>query len=247
MKENIFIKMMSRDSQNQQSEKNEGGNQPWLLTYADMMTLLFAFFVMLFAMSSPDPVKMSQIEDAMKEEAGLEGIIQSQNEIKQEFEKIVEELELQNVASVIQDPRGAAIDLNGDICFDTGSTKIRGTLKAVLDQVVAETLLNENDYRMVIVEGHTDADPIPKDLKKIYPTNWELSAARASNVVNYLIKKGVNSGRLQASGYADRWPAEISWFDVRSGKVNDQVIKEKNSTRSQMEKNRRIKIVFTNK
>ena len=99
---------------------------------------------------------------------------------------------------------------------------------------------------MVIVEGHTDNAPIPEKLKKIYPTNWELSAARASNVVNYLIKKSVNSGRLQASGYADRWPADVSWYDVRSGKVNDKIIKEHNKTQAQMQKNRRIKIVFTN-
>ena len=117
---------------------------------------------------------------------------------------------------------------------------------SVLDKVASQTLSNEFDHRMVIVEGHTDSEPIPKDLKKFYPTNWELSAARASNVVNYLISKGVNSGRLQASGYADRWPAEVSWFDVRSGQVNDQIIASSNSTRSQKQKNRRIKIVFTN-
>ena len=65
-------------------------------------------------------------------------------------------------------------------------------------------------------------------------------------LIDDLINKGVNSGRLQASGYADRWPAEVQWFDVRSGKVNDQVIKEQNQTQQQMNKNRRIKIVFTN-
>ena len=99
---------------------------------------------------------------------------------------------------------------------------------------------------MVIVEGHTDSQKIPKELQNYFPTNWELSAARASSVVNYLIEQGVNSGRLQASGYADRWPADISWFDVRSGKVNDSVIGEQNKTKQQMNKNRRIKIVFTN-
>ena len=116
-----------------------------------------------------------------------------------------------------------------------------------MNETSEKILSNMGDYRMVVIEGHTDSAPIPEKLREKYPTNWELSAARASNVVNYLIKKGVNSGRLQASGYADRWPSEVSWYDVRSGKVNDQVIKEKNSTRSQMEKNRRIKIVFTNK
>jgi flagellar motor protein MotB len=60
------------------------------------------------------------------------------------------------------------------------------------------------------------------------------------------INQGVNSGRLQASGYADRWPADISWFEVRSGQVTNDVIKEHNKTLNQMQKNRRIKIVFTN-
>ena len=99
---------------------------------------------------------------------------------------------------------------------------------------------------MVIIEGHTDSDKIPKKLQKFYPTNWELSAARASNVVNYLISRGVNSGRLQASGYADRWPSEASWFDVRSGKITDETITKYNLTEKQKRKNRRIKIVFTN-
>ena len=72
-------------------EKKEEPKQAWLMTYADMMTLLFAFFVMLYSLSSPDPVKISQIQDAMQKEAGLKGTIQSQHEIKQEFEKIVEE------------------------------------------------------------------------------------------------------------------------------------------------------------
>ena len=227
-------------------EQKEEPKQAWLMTYADMMTLLFAFFVMLYSLSSPDPVKISQIQDAMQKEAGLKGTIQSQHEIKQEFEKIVEELDIENVANVIEDPRGVALEMDGDICFSSGSTEIRSTLKAVLNEASKKILSNLKDYRMVIIEGHTDSAPIPKELQQIYPTNWELSAARASKVVNYLIKNGVNSGRLQASGYADRWPASVSWYDVRSGKVNDQVIKESNTTRNQKEKNRRIKIVFTN-
>ena len=98
---------------------------------------------------------------------------------------------------------------------------------------------------MITVEGHTDSDPIPEGLSHIFPTNWELSSARASKVVNYLIDIGVNSGKLQASGYADRWPASLSWYDVRSGQVNDSVIMENNKTDEQKKLNRRIKIVFS--
>ena len=221
-------------------------SQPWLMTYADMMTLLFAFFVLLYSMSSPDPVKMAAMEDAIAKEAGIEGELKSQNQIKEELEEIIETTGVKNTAIVIKDPRGVAIELDGDICFGSASTQIQTNLEIVLNKVSEKLLLTEGDFRMVIVEGHTDSQKIPQELKNYFPTNWELSAARASSVVNYLIEQGVNSGRLQASGYADRWPADISWFDVRSGKVNDSVISEQNKTKQQMNKNRRIKIVFTN-
>jgi len=222
-------------------EKKESGGG-WLMTYADMMTLLFAFFVLLYSMSSPDPVKMSQIQDAMDKESSLK----SQSEIKENFEEIIENMNIEKSTNIISDPRGVAIEMDGDICFGSGSTNIQSTLKTILNEASKKILINEKDYRMVIIEGHTDSDKIPKKLQKIYPTNWELSAARASNVVNYLISQGVNSGRLQASGYADRWPAEASWFDVRSGKITDQTIAEYNTSEQQKQKNRRIKIVFTN-
>ena len=234
---------MSDDFQLQDDsiEKKESGGG-WLMTYADMMTLLFAFFVLLYSMSSPDPVKMSQIQDAMDKDSSLK----SQSEIKEEFEDIIEEMGIEKSTNIISDPRGVAIEMDGDICFGSGSTNIKRTLGTILDEAANKILTNDKDYRMVIIEGHTDSDKIPQKLQKFYPTNWELSAARASNVVNYLIGQGVNSGRLQASGYADRWPAEASWFDVRSGKITDQTIADYNLSEQQKQKNRRIKIVFTN-
>ena len=223
----------------EESEESGGG---WLTSYADMMTLLFAFFVLLYSMSSPDPVKMSQIQDAMEDSSSL----QTQGEVKKEFEEIIEELGLEETTNIISDPRGVALEMDGDICFKSASTEIQPYLREVLNVATKKILGNKKDYRMVIVEGHTDSDQIPEKLQKIYPSNWELSAARASNVVNYLIGQGVNSGRLQASGYADRWPAEASWYDVRSGKITDSAIMEYNSNEQQKRKNRRIKIVFTN-
>ena len=124
--------------------------------------------------------------------------------------------------------------LDADEIFCTGT--------AVVVTSVGNVSFQGKDHMIGIAGERT----IAEQLKKIYPTNWELSAARASNVVNYLIKKSVNSGRLQASGYADRWPAGVTWYDVRSGEVNDSIIKEQNRTQAQMQKNRRIKIVFTN-
>ena len=234
--------MIENDNINFQLEKTEDTSGNWITTYADMMTLLFAFFVLLFSMSSPDPVKMSQIQDAMEKDPALK----SPNEIQQEFQDIIEELKLEETTNIISDPRGVALEMDGDICFKSASTEIETPLRRVLNAASEKILSNEKDYRMVIIEGHTDSDKIPEKLQKIYPSNWELSAARASSVVNYLIGQGVNSGRLQASGYADRWPAEASWYDVRSGKITNESILAYNGNDQQKRKNRRIKIVFTN-
>jgi chemotaxis protein MotB len=216
--------------------------QSWLLTYADMMTLLFAFFVLLFSLSTIDPVKISQLQDGMGDQPELKSF----NEITEDFQDIVDDLNIENQAKVSHDPRGVTLEIDGDICFESGSTTIHETLKKVLN-AAAETIFSQSgDPRLIIVEGHTDSDKIPKKLRTIYPTNWELSSARASKVVNYLIDIDVNSGKLQASGYADRWPANLSWFDVRSGTVNDSVIDANNKSIEQKKANRRIKIVFSN-
>ena len=217
--------------------------QPWMMTYADMMTLLFAFFVLLYSMSSPDPVKMSQIQDAMEKKAGKPGSLQSLSEIQTELEKIVNELNIENTTDILSDPRGLVIDMGADMCFISGSTDLLDDLRRFLDK--SKHLLNQKgDFRMIMVEGHTDSDPIPQKLQNKFPTNWELSAARAANVVNYLIDKGVNSGRLQASGYADRWPRKYNWEEVRGGKITEASIKQANMTREEKSQNRRIRIVI---
>jgi chemotaxis protein MotB len=218
--------------------------QPWLLTYADMMTLLFAFFVLLFSMSSPDPVKMSQMQDAMEKASGKPGSLQSLSDIKQELEKIVNELNLETTTNVFSDPRGLILEMDGDICFLSGSVSILKDMEKVLEKASKTILNREGDYRMIVIEGHTDSDTIPSYLQEKYPTNWELSASRAAKVVNYLIDQGVNSGRLQASGYADRWPKNYSWDQVLGGKIDDEAIRRANLTQEQKRENRRIRVII---
>ena len=235
---------MSKKNSEQEIDEAIGGikeEQSWLLTYADMMTLLFAFFVLLFSMSTIDPVKISQLQDGMGDKPELKSF----NEITKEFEEILEELNIEDQAKVSRDPRGITLEIDGDICFESASTILHDKLVKVLDLAAQKVLAESGDPRLITVEGHTDSEPIPQGLAHIFPTNWELSSARASKVVNYLIEIGVNSGKLQASGYADRWPANLSWYDVRSGQVNNTVIMENNKTEEQKKLNRRIKIVFS--
>jgi chemotaxis protein MotB len=269
----------------------------WMGTFADMMTLLFAFFVLMFSMATMDPVKMAAFSDAQADKKGgiadtkedkkgggksateikeqmeefkqagvteIEGIPieeytelaieQAKNkdkkklnlsEVRFEFEYIIEELDVQDSAAVSTSPSGVALELDGDLCFGSGEVTMKPKLRTFLDESIDRIMTAEGDLRAITVEGHTDSDWYPSGkLAKIYPTNWELSAARAAEVVKYLILKGVHSSRLRASGFADQGPAEDLWDEMRSVEITPDVIAEKNSTPELKQKNRRIKIVI---
>ena len=269
----------------------------WMGTFADMMTLLFAFFVLMFSMATMDPVKMAAFSDAQADKQGgvadtqddkkgggksakeieeqmeefkqagvteIEGIPIDEyteiaveqakkdnkkklnlSEVKFEFEYIIEELDVQDSASVSTSPRGVTLELDGDLCFESGEVSMKPRLRTFLDESIERIMTADNDLRPITVEGHTDSDWYPSgELAKTYPTNWELSSARASEVVKYLILKGVNSSRLRASGFADQWPVGVTWREMRSGNITLDIIAEKNSTPELKQKNRRIKIII---
>ena len=242
---------MSAKTKKQKNSQVDEGLPIWMQTFADMMTLLFAFFVLLYSMSTPDPVKYAAFANAQATKIGgstdkempVEPL-KNQAEIKQELEELIEEMDLEGKAKVSQDPRGVALELDGDICFSSGSVNLKEDLKNTLNNAVANLMSNPGDLRSILVEGHTDNISPMGSIAKKYPTNWELSSARAANVVNYLIYQGAMAGRLTASGYADRWPTGATWSEVRSGTVDDNYISSMNDGKEQQAKNRRIKIIF---
>jgi chemotaxis protein MotB len=234
-------------------------------TMADMFTLLFAFFVLMFSMATMDPAKLSdaggddigaakaeEMEELIEEiekqaqelkeqgvteiddqpiEEYMDSLIQDlkdknesppkKYEIHGELAEIIEEMELDSSEAKVDylDPRGMVIELNGNICFDVGKAALKDKLKTFLDAAVDSFLTVPSDTKQIIVEGHTDNIIPTKKVAAKYPTNWELSSARASAVVKYLIDKEVNPSRLVAHGYADRWPADMTWADMRRGSV----------------------------
>lgn len=227
--------------------------QSWLLTYADMMTLLFAFFVLLFSMSSPDPVKYAQLKEAMGKEMGVlpSHLVQNQNEIENTLEEIIENLNIENFAKTTRDIRGVALEIDGDICFESGEAIMNKDLNAILNAISKEVLDNPNDNRGIEVEGHSDSIPIKGDLKKKYADNRELSSVRASRVVSYLEGRGIKKNRLKAIGYGENWPYGIKWYQYKTNiidglEITAKTISKYNDTPEKRKTNRRIKIVFTN-
>tara|TARA_Y100000768_G_scaffold322818_1_gene259138 strand:- start:234 stop:1076 length:843 start_codon:yes stop_codon:yes gene_type:complete len=249
----------------------------WMGTFADMMTLLFAFFVLLFSMSTLDPVKYSAFQNANADKTGgsSEGTQElSQAEIKIELQDIVEEtaeqikeklkdgveansnlsdmqkevkiaeIEEDDQLKVSHDPRGVALEIDGEICFGSGSIVLKEEVKLLLDEA-SKLMVVPNDSRAILIEGHTDNDPLVGDLQKKFENNWRLSADRAAKVVTYLIEQNnVAENRLRVVGYADQWPADATWTQSRSGEIDKEFIAKSNQTPEKKAKNRRIKIIF---
>ncbi|MBI4620047.1 MAG: OmpA family protein [Desulfobacterales bacterium] len=208
----------------------------WVISYADFITLLFAFFTTLYAISNVDSSKLKMFAGSMKSalkatgtnsSAGttiIEGIkpisyadVKLEKDIRKTFEKFGK---LEGI-SISRDQRGVLISFGDSVLFDTGSAVIKDEAEPLLSSVISVIKRAQNN---IIVEGHTDNIPI----KSKYLSNWELSTARAAGVLMYILKENNNMSpeRFSTSGYAEYRP------------VTSNVTPEGRA------KNRRVDIVF---
>lgn len=196
-----------------------GGEDRWLLTYADLITLLLAYFIVMFAISQTDLEKFEKLAASMRRAFNvvdlgvLEGSSQSGTglftdfpttnrqylQINSELTRLAREQGLESEISVNTRREGVLISVSASLLFNAGSAQIRPESKPTLDAIA--DLLRElpNEVR---IAGHTDdVSPVPE-----WPSNWELSAARAIQVVKYLTNEGVEPQRLAAVGYGEQQP-----------------------------------------
>ena len=222
-----------------QEEEHEN-HERWLVTYADMLTVLMALFIVMFALSVVDKVKFEQFKKGLNGDlgagasilAGGPGLQQSDNSVsvdlqsaitaledkrareqaagkeRQDLEKarraILQALVAKNMQSAVRfqiDERGLVVTVvTDDVLFDLGSAALRPKGTAVLDAIAPALKALPNQ---VTVEGHTDDLPI----RGSYGSNWELSTARATSVLRYMLDRhAVPARRLSAAGYADQRP-----------------------------------------
>lgn len=196
-------------------QQDEGG---WLTTYADMMTLLMTFFVLLFAMSTLDPVKLEQFGDSLGQQQGSKKKTKkvSLSQINKEVKKLVVEQELQSQVKVTMDARGVTLGIASDLAFGSGTATLSGPIKSFLVKLVSTM---EKATYAIAVEGHTDNDPIRSSQ---FPSNWELSAARASAVIRYLTSHGIAADKFRAIGFGDTAP-KVANDTVANKAINRRV------------------------
>jgi len=179
-------------------------DQEWLLTYSDMITLLLAFFAVLIAVSYVDLNLWEQMKQGLRSEINKQENVQTPlAEVKKDLdEKLAEEREAELV-DITLDREGIKLFFNSSSFYNSGEANLLPTGQQIIDKVTQA--MNDLGYYKfkVDVEGHSDNVPINTP---VYPSNWELSVARASGVVKYFIQEGIEPERIKASGYADTKP-----------------------------------------
>ncbi len=224
-------------------KKEKKGAPDWLLTYGDMTTLLLTFFILMFTTAEIEGRQLQLILSAFRGSLGMftggrtlaSGLLaelgQSVESLpaKEKGDKLAKALKKavsifkpeikSRKVKVTEDERGVVISLMADAFFKSGSPELTPEGVAVvkkLSKVLASKDLRGN---MIRVEGHTDNTPISpmSPIYKIYPTNWDLSAARAVSVVKILQKAGVPGENLEAVGYGEYHPVESN--DIEEGRA----------------------------
>lgn len=267
---------MARKHKAHHEEEHEN-EERWLVSFADMMTLLFALFMVLFSISSVNTSKFEALQKSLNDAfsgAVLDGgksmlssgssadetaqssvqpplpslrpltdiqgaktskqsTAEAEKASKQEeqdfralkrrIDNLAKDAGLQGKVNVTIRRRGLVIQLLTDkVFFQSGSATLKPYAKGLVDKI-AVVVRGEREHP-IVVEGHTDAQPISGSQ---YPSNWELSGARAGAVIRDFTANGVNPRRVSGGMYASQEPIDS------------------NSTAEGRAKNRRVEIVLS--
>lgn len=240
-----------RKKQHHEEHEEHVNHEAWVIPYADLLTLLMALFLVLWASSQSDLSKLKAVSAGFADQLGVSGqgagaggqgvlagsaqpdvtttvpltpeheamamaALRAQQAAKEAAQ--ADQSQLQGVQKAItsqaaasgtsQDlafqmqKRGLVVSIVTEgVLFDAGSADLRPEGKTILDQLAGELTKVPNE---LAIEGHTDDQPISTGQ---YPSNWELSTARATNVLRYLVSAhNLNPSRLTAAGYGDERP-----------------------------------------
>lgn len=178
----------------------EHADETWLIPYSDLLTLLLALFIVLFASSSLDKKKAAMIEAAFTQAFSPSSGGQINGGLM-DFLDDVGGLDLGEGISLGTDNRGVVIEISSVSLFDQDGTEVKKKIIPDLNKIAA--LLKEPRYRrfQVVVEGHTDDTPSQR-----YKSNWDLSSLRASSVVQVLVESGVDLNRFKVVGMSNIAP-----------------------------------------
>ena len=225
-------------------EEEHENHERWLVSYADFITLLFAFFVVMYAISSVNEGKSkvlsNSLTNAFKNTTGQPGgqpiatiqgapllpvkpiakpdklpdqkkaeekkgeQRQKMRNVADDIKNVLQPLIAQGKVKLLETSRGVTVEINDSILFPAGQARLQPASVSAM-QAIAQVLA-DSDFPITI-EGHTDNIPIATAQ---FPSNWELSAMRATTVLRLFNEGGVGAERLTAIGYGETRPLETN-------------------------------------
>lgn len=220
---------MSRRRRSNIDEPKPGAPE-WMTTYGDMVTLLLCFFVLLFSFSTIDAQKFQAIIQSFQGSIGIldSGTVIEPNDfitdeladdltisqtqemedfrnLKEVLEQYLESYNLETDVLISLENAGLILRFKDNVLFDSGKAELKQRSKEILEDISLFLQTPEFVKKSIRIEGHTDTVKVSPNL--LYPTNWELSTGRASNVVRYLIEGlGLAPERFSIAGYGEYHP-----------------------------------------
>ena len=232
----VILRKKIHTTMRRKEEEEHENHERWLVSYADFITLLFAFFVVMYAISSINEgkyrVMSDSISSAFRSTPGQtvgsmtvvnpaapspvmipmkrpqpvksdEKTTQKREKLRnmaQEINQALSSLVAQGQVKVTEGALGITVDINASVLFAPGEAALN--LEAVRALFAVAQVMAQSEFP-ITVEGHTDTRPINT---VVFPSNWELSGARAASVVKLFMAAGVDGRRLSATGYSDQRP-----------------------------------------
>lgn len=224
---------MSAQSLSAMFEDEEGGSA-WIVTFADMMTLILVFFILLYTLAdfedqayrelvnsvqvidgdgnqvsvidfatrqgrNPEPLQM--VDDLLGMNPGNAPVQNLKPALLAEMESMIDNTELADSVELAYNGDQINLQIDGRYLFESGSAELKDRARFIFANL-GQMFRDHADYRIAI-RGHTDDRDIQT---RQFPSNWELSAVRATTVLRFFVQQGIDPERMTATGYADRLP-----------------------------------------
>jgi chemotaxis protein MotB len=170
----------------------------WLIPYVDVISLLLSFLILALAMSKVDLHRFEKVSAAISKHTPPPSL----DVLKEKIDGVIASQGLSDQVKTVVDENGLKMELKNALLFESGQADITPTGRSAINRV-AKLLPSIDSRYQIAIEGHTDDVPIHTGR---FDTNWELSSARAINVLKLFTTAGIDPQHLSAQGYADTRP-----------------------------------------
>lgn len=202
-------------------DEGEEEGDSWLLAYADMMTLLTCFFILLTAFANFDPAGFQEKGEVVAQHFSKEKFEKSRTEIDQLAQQLSNKTEFENMTSTQINDDVLEISFRGNVLFDSANADLRKDVIPLVDSMI-EIIGHKNPNYKIVVEGHTDSRPL--GVKSRWGSNWTLSGARAAAIIARFEYNGFPPKNLKVLGLGSTVPL-VPNKDSESGAYIEENLK----------------------